>query len=205
MKELNMIKKIELPYFVLLTFPENYPDVPTSKKMFRALVMRIKRHWPTAAVFWKMEPQERGAAHFHCFIWNVNLDQLQANIPVWWYQIAGQGDINHLHFHCGLLPGSQHCVQEIRSWNGVMFYATKYFSKNCEADWDRPGRFWGIIGREFVPWAQKVDVKLTVHQADILIRYMRRAMKLRAHQFRSLTLFCDSSFWFERLGDLLCI
>lgn len=198
---LAKVKKTCIPVFVTLTFPDNYPDIIQSKKHFRALVMRMKRKWPKCAIEWKMEPQKRGAVHYHCFVWNVDFYDLRGFIPMNWYEIAGQGDKNHLLFHLGALPKSQHCVQEIRSWNGVMWYAAKYLSKMVEVEgWERPGRFWGIIGREFVPWAELLSVAVTDKVAFQFFRLMRKKMEMKkAYKTRSLRLFCDPAQWVRLL------
>jgi hypothetical protein len=199
---LSKVKKSCIPVFVTLTHPDNFPDVEQSKKNFRALAMRMRRKWANCVIEWKLEPQQRGAPHYHLFVWNVSFVDLMAFIPLNWYEIAGQGDINHLLFHLGQLK-NEHCVQEIKSWNGVMHYASKYFSKPSDSDWNHPGRFWGILGREFMPWADLVTAAITDKQAYQLFRLMRRKIGMRSFQCQSLKLFCDSEFWFDRLDRLI--
>ena len=38
---------------------------------------------------WKLEPQERGAPHYHCLIWGVDEGELLDFVAYTWYEIAG--------------------------------------------------------------------------------------------------------------------
>ena len=89
---------------------------------------------------WKLEPQERGAPHYHCLIWGVDEEDLFDFVAYTWYEIAGNNDRNHLKFHLGLLPNSKPCVSKVRSWRGVWAYASKYLGKTFEvAGWEGNG------------------------------------------------------------------
>lgn len=201
--KLNTLKRGQLPIFVTLTFPENYPDVQEAKRLCRALLRKLRKEFPHIGLFWKLEPQTRGAPHFHLLIWNYSEYILRRFIPKIWYEIAGQGDENHLLFHLGCLPRSQHCVQQVRSWNGVMYYVAKYFSKEIVENWDNPGRFWGCSGKEYLPWADILEFPVTEKQATIFFRLFRRVMHIRAKQWHSLRLYCDANQWLDKFDRLM--
>ena len=68
-------EKMNLPFFITLTYHKNYRDPKGSKKHLNRFLMKIRRHCEAAgcadrfAYVWKMEPQERGAVHFHLAMW----------------------------------------------------------------------------------------------------------------------------------------
>ncbi len=54
--------------FVTLTFPGEFPTIKASKRHLDALLKRFERHWGRRAIIWKIEPQGRGAPHFHLLV-----------------------------------------------------------------------------------------------------------------------------------------
>lgn len=146
MAKISQLRKHHLPLFVTLTYPEQYPVefVEFKYHLHKFIVALCKKH-KNAGVIWKLEFQQRGAAHFHMMLWGLDLETAQEYIPSLWHKIAGAGDDNHLLFHQGKLAGSEHCVQAVRSWRGVKSYASKYLAKLDERT-ENSGRFWGIRG-----------------------------------------------------------
>lgn len=150
-KTLAMVNREALPLFVTLTYHLEYPsDFEGYKYHLHHFLISLSRAFPCAGVMWKLEFQERGAPHYHLFVWNVSLQDLQAFVPDAWHKIAGAGSNFHLAWHKGELGnGNNHCVQSIKSWNGVKYYASKYFSKIDDAT-SRGGRIWGKSGSYLV-------------------------------------------------------
>lgn len=200
----------ELPAFVTLTYPGEYPAEPeTWKKHLDVFFKRLKRKFHAVGAIWKMEPQERGAAHYHLLVWGCNLAELRDFVPGAWFEIAGGGDLMHYHWHCGMLGnGNTHCVQPVKSFQGVMSYASKYLGKTFEvAGWKNVGRFWGVVNRQNIPFGQKLVFEVALAKAAVIMRYQRRFMsnsktgkrrKIKA-KGKSLTIFCDASQWANRL------
>lgn len=57
---------LQLPYFVTLTYHENYTDPAGAKKHLNTWFQRLRRIYGVdLRYFWKMEFQHRGAIHFH--------------------------------------------------------------------------------------------------------------------------------------------
>ncbi|HEY3899612.1 MAG TPA: hypothetical protein VGM54_13410 [Chthoniobacter sp.] len=160
----------ERPKFVTLTYPGDYPRQFTEwKKDLDFFATYFIRRYPGAAFIWKLEPQERGAPHFHLLVWGVpfiNKEWLSQT----WFQIVGSGDERHLR------AGTR--VEDIRSWNGVMCYAgKKYMGKECDAprNWpDYVGRYWGIYGRARMPFAEAVEVTFSARGLNRVHRVLRR-------------------------------
>ncbi len=107
------------PLFVGLTYPAVWPDDPAVwNDHLDSFYKRLCRKYPWAniAVIWRKEPQERGAPHFHLFVFGLNY------LP---YQWVGE---NWAEISNG---NARSCsrVERVRSWRGAMFYASKYLAK----------------------------------------------------------------------------
>lgn len=190
----------DLPYFITLTYPDRFPTVERSKRDLKVFLQRFEREFPNSGLIWKLEPQERGAPHFHMLAWRVG------NILGWviknWYEIAGDGDKNHFLFHAGLLRGSKPCVQKVKSFKGVWSYASKYIGKTFEvAEWGSQwtGRFWGVLNRGNIPFGKEVEIDLEIRQVFQLMRFQRRFAKIKKGNGNSLTIFCDADQWINNI------
>jgi len=189
----------ELPCFVTLTYPNEFPTIEKAKRDLKIFIQRLKYKFPCSGI-WKLEPQERGAPHYHCLIWGVDEGELLDFVAYIWYEIAGNGDRNHLKFHLGLLPGSKPCVSKVRSWRGVWAYASKYLGKTFEvAGWEGKwtGRFWGSWGD--LPQGELRELEIPDRLAIISMRYQRRFSHLKRFSPCKVTTFCDADQWFIRV------
>jgi hypothetical protein len=203
----------ELPLFLTLTYPDDFPNPAESKEHLEIFIKRVRRRFPRAGMIWKLEPQMRGAPHYHWLVWGVSMLDLMKFVPRAWFEIAGGGDPKHLAWHkgeCG--HGNKHCVSEVRSFKGVWFYAAKYLGKTFEvAGWNNnwTGRYWGVISKENIPFGDLRQLVVTRSLAVQVMRYQRRFVnrklggKKRKRPIRaggrSLTIFCDADQWIERL------
>jgi len=64
-------------------------------------------------------------------------------ISATWYRIVGSGDPRHL------AAGTR--IDPIQTWNGVVFYASKYLAKLPDGKFapvEYTGRFWGVVQRD---------------------------------------------------------
>jgi hypothetical protein len=201
MRTLGEVRRDCLPVFVTLTYPREYPNMAeTFKRDLDNFLKRLARKFPEVAGVWKLEPQKRGAPHFHLLVWGASHAELSAFVPGAWCQVVKSSDPNHLAWHLGLLGNdNEHCVQQIESQRGVFWYASKYMSKevalSCE-DW---GRWWGVFYRDNLPLGEVVNVEVSEEKAIEFIRYMRRFARIRSRDYRTLTIICDADFWINRL------
>lgn len=193
----------ELPCFVTLTYPNEFPTVQRSKRDLKVFLQRFDRKFPQSGKIWKLEPQQRGAPHFHMLVWGPDQLDLFAWVVNNWFDIAGNGDIKHRKFHLGQLKGSQKCVTKVKSFRGVWSYASKYIGKTFEvAEWGNlwTGRFWGVSGREFIPTASKAEINLSKIQVTQIMRLQRRFMHMKSKRsLNSLKTFCNANFWIDKL------
>lgn len=190
----------ELPLFITLTYPNSFPDARSSKRHLKIFFQRFNRSFPFHGSIWKLEPQQRGAPHYHILTWGLELDPIQNFVPVAWFDIAGGGDEKHLRWHEGEFQ-NQHCVQQVYSYNGVIKYAEKYLGKTFEVEgWKNVGRYWGIVNRDNVPFGELKIQEVTRSKAIETMRYQRRFAGLKGHGKKSQTIFCDADQWIKKIG-----
>jgi hypothetical protein len=147
------------PLFVTLTLDgwANGVEPREAKRWLATLWKRIVRRWPRAWCAWKLEPQRRGAPHFHLLLYGVDFLDAQIWSRVW-ASIHGGGQAAAM---CSV------DVDQVRSLNDVRRYAAKYVSKAVvPRGWKSPGRWWGFLGRESVPWAKRVEIEVSREDYD---------------------------------------
>jgi hypothetical protein len=157
-----------IPILVTLTYPDQWPgDWKIWKKHLRNFAKRLFRRFPNAGAAWKLEPQKRGAPHFHLLVWGVQFSWLYAFVALNWYEIVGSGDIKHLS------AGTR--VEIARYSRGSKSYFAKYLGKN-EGVWiEGVGRYWGFFGN--IPWADSFQTQISYPVAVQMMRYQRRFMQ----------------------------
>ena len=134
---------------------------------------------------------------------------ISVNLKAWlswnWFEVVGSGDPRHLR------AGTR--VEEIRSREGVMFYASKYVCKLDTESAEGCGRFWGIHNSGEIPWAEvervPVDEKQALRLKRIARRYIWTQQRQREHpkkiRWRSgcgMSFFCDAGAWLERMAAI---
>ena len=209
-------------YFITLTYPAEFSNDPKSYKInLKAFVLKLRRAFPAISGFWKLEPQKRGAPHFHVLTTGqVDLIDLIVFVPQVWYEVVGSNDPLHLAWHKGLL-GNKPCVEKVESDEGVMWYASKYIGKTIDELpedktelWKKIGRYWGVFNRDLLPFAEEIRVSVTNKEASKAKRCMRGFMerlnkktgKRKRVKFRSnrtLSLFCNADFWAKRMEEIV--
>jgi hypothetical protein len=171
----------EPPLFCTLTYPAEWTwDAKLWKRHLKIFSQRFLRRWPSAGFIWKLEFQKRGAPHFHPFVWGIADDQLR-DFRHWisdvWNEIAGDGDPNHL------LAGTS--VEQMRNPGAAIRYVSGYASKTDQTrPGEKVGRYWGVVGRNKIPWGKVETVNLDQEQSKIVVRTMRRYIQAVNRQSR---------------------
>lgn len=206
---LQTIAKIKrdapLPLFLTLTYPGEFPQPSEAKADFNKLMKRMEREFDgKVGLIWKLEPQERGAPHYHNLVWGVSYGELFPWVAIAWYEIAGGHDERHLRWHLGLYEENEPCVGEVRSWRGVWSYAAKYLGKTFEvAEWGSKwtGRYWGVRWPENVPFGEYFEIPVSYSTAVQMMRYQRRYSGISSKRGSggSLITFCNADQWVGRL------
>jgi hypothetical protein len=133
--------------FMTLTYHETDPHPREAKTHLDTFCKRMMRQWPEAAVVWKMEPQERGTVHFHLLVYNVPFIPAQ-QISAVWHDITPESSPQHRKAGVDIERGVHQNDGKLAA------YLAKYMDKVVSADWEDPGRFWGIRNREALPLAR---------------------------------------------------
>jgi len=170
---------------ITLTYPAVWPEDPvTWKRHQHAFRKRFLRRFPTAALVWRMEPQGRGAPHWHILVFNVRFIDSGWIGEVWADITGGRADA------CSE-------VRQVRSYRGVMSYAAKYMGKVDQAQHFRAqpggepllevGRLWGVVNKAYLPaevrtWALSVAEFYNLRR--LLYRYLRSQMRSRGRRRR---------------------
>ncbi len=150
--------------FVTLTYPRFFPaDSEEWKRHLDNFSREIRRKFPDAWFFWKLEPQKRGAPHYHLIGdlgKQVPIILLRQYLSEVWFRVCGAYDSKQLR------AGVQ--ADYVNDSLGRMkSYVCKYVAKvdeNVILDiWATPGRFWGKIGEKNMPprLAYVMDVSLS--------------------------------------------
>jgi hypothetical protein len=196
------IQRDKIPVFVTLTYPDRFPaDLETQYKHIERLRSRLRRKGYGA--IWRREFQVRKsgenigklAPHYHLMVWGADYAQLLEYIPRAWYDCVGSGDIKHL------AAGTR--IEKIRTWRGVSSYVSKYMAKIEDLpslqDAESIGRFWGVINRDVIPWAECIEYAVPIGIVYQFFRYMRRYANMRGRSsWPSMTIFCaDPWRWLE--------
>ncbi len=186
-----------LPLFLTLTYPGEFTlDPAVWKRDLDVFLKRVRRAYPDAAVVWKLEPQKRGAPHYHLLVFGVE------HIPKsWlrqaWYEVVGSGDEKHLW------AGTR--VERVKSWRGVMAYAAKYLGKvETVLDWpEYVGRWWGVSGRGLLPiqfYTEHLGRGAFYAFRRVLYQYLkRRGVEMRKRARSGVTVFLDADVGFDLL------
>jgi hypothetical protein len=160
-------------WFVTLTYPGQYPACGRQwKRDLDTFIKRLQRAFAVQAVVWKLEPQKRGAPHYHLLVFSQ--DTLEREwVANAWYEVVGSGRSEHLY------AGTQ--CDEIRSWRGVLFYASKYLGKVVVGDglpafWETAGRWWGVRGKLPI---QEIVEELSRQEGEKFRRVVRKLIKRR--------------------------
>ena len=150
MRTVARVKKAKLPIFVTLTYPSNYSDSFSAwKRDLDVFTKRVKRKYPRAGVLWRLDFQMRGAPHYHLLLWGVPC--VREWISRAWYEVVGSGDLKHLQ------AGTN--TPQIRSYKHLSSYVSKRIARVTRENHIHVGRWWGILCRKDVPWAEWLSRK----------------------------------------------
>lgn len=202
--------------FLTLTIPDDCPnDGRSLNTYFRRFRMRVARRFPSVAAVWRLDVVERKSGlhvgepygHYHLLVWGlVAVPGLREWISCAWYEAVGSKNMAHLR------AGTR--LEVPRDYGAVRAYAAKLYAlkggNEAAGMIDAPGRFWGVLGRENIPWAVELVRVLGPGEGVRLLRIMRRWAKASFRKrgrrvprsvVRWRTYFIgDGDFWAERLG-----
>jgi hypothetical protein len=150
---------------VTLTYPSVFPkDGKVVKAHLERFYARWKRYYGAPKGMWKLEFQQRGAPHFHCF---VGLPEAEDELRAWlleaWYGCVESGDERHLFNGVDISVWRWGTLGQNRSKVGMYFArhgakGWRSYQNELPPGYTSPGRWWGVWGRSagFVPVEQEV-------------------------------------------------
>lgn len=169
--------RIEVPKMLTLTYPGSWScDGRKWKRDLKAFRKRWEVKYGQGYGVWVLEPQGRGAPHFHLILWGVEWVDIPW-VKLAWYEVVGSGLPAHL------VAGIK--VEQVRSWRGVSSYVAAYLGKKkheVPESWEHQGRFWGEWNKDASPM-RKVFRRVT-HRGWLVFRrlafrYLAKHVKRR--------------------------
>lgn len=206
--------------FITLTYGQQYPDIETSKRHLKAFIMRLRRKYPKVSGVWRLEFQKRGAAHYHLLLTHLPFLPKE-DLTTMWEEVIGLQYCNQKVDAYGVRQSTFTRIEVCKSKKKVMNYVAKYVAKKSDAasigsgfnntsyqheaqpsdDASAaqplsPGRFWGYIGKEFLPYAH-LDTVEFAGNPKVFFQFRRAAKKfynrLNTRKYdRGFTLFSNS-------------
>lgn len=172
--KMHTIRRDAEGVFLTLTYQHTDPTCREAKRHLDTFWKRLRRWLEEDGVgriscVWKMEPQERGTPHFHLIVYGVSFINAQ-KVSRLWHEVTDE--VDHRHRKAGV-----DVERAVNEDGKLQAYLAKYLAKTYD-HWPGPqdltytGRWWGIMGRDHVPWAQWDETAVQVHQkeAERLIR-----------------------------------
>lgn len=203
---LATVKRRVLPIFVTLTYPGKFEgDVKSVKRDLDTWGKRLTRLG--AAAVWRIEYKTRKTGdstgelvpHFHLLLWlpdGWTMKEFQAWCSKSWWEVVGSGSEDHLSAGTSCEP--------LRSWRGVMYYASKYISKVDESVLPSGvGRMWGVINKALIPFAEMSTIAITDAQCLAAIRLLQESFGLWRDYTPSVTVLVDvPEYWRQKITGL---
>lgn len=181
------VQKIHKAYTFCLSYGENYPDAAGCTKDKTKLQRWICNNFPEFGMFWKREPQKRGATHFHVLAFlgedEERAKEIGLKILVKWCDIANDRYGADQYVKC-LKVHTHRTNFELMRGKNFFNYLAKYLAKGDDAmpdgyDLEGGGRWWGYFNKNSIPWAEEM-----VSNWDEFSRKETKAMERVVYKIR---------------------
>ncbi len=154
--------------FVTLTYPSRFPDGTKAKRDLHTFLKRLKRAYPGVAGLWKLEPQKRGAPHFHLICLGAEYIPHEW-VATAWFEVVGSRDVRHW------AAGTE--VRRVKSHQHAVHYVSKYIAKPTESYEDgdglgEVGSRWGKFGEWREHLGEVVSLALNASECAKLARVL---------------------------------
>lgn len=209
---------------VTLTYPSEFPTARASKVDLDNFYRSIYESHPRAFSIWKLEPQMRGAPHYHMIMafsdvldmWDKEevrgfIYNLQIEIANIWYRVCGSNDPLHLKFHLGEI-GDNRIIERIKSYKQLTAYLSKYVGKPFESQeyWKNSGRYWGVRGEDNIKglyWKETIRISRSMYYKALRAykRYVKHKLeesgKHTRDKIKRITKMFNGKYSPDRLAD----
>ena len=150
---------------------------------------RVQRLWPQVSIAWRLQPQQRGAPHYHGLAYGLRGDgdtdgaKFQQWAAAAWTDCVASAlptGLDNWQRDAHLLHGCQ--VTPVDGQTGVKKYLADYVSKSDASGAAAiAGRQWGVLGRKWLPVSATVTVNVPVDASFRLVRGVRRMASRLLH------------------------
>jgi hypothetical protein len=150
--------------FITLTVADASVEPQRAKRRLWLLIRWLRNKLGFEAVVWKQEFQKRGAVHYHllAFAWRkrppwVDKDELAARwgLGFVWVEFFDKGRVLSYVGKYVRKPAAQPATgaspEPVPPEQPVHLTDTAIFE---QGEQDAPGRFWGVVGRDALVWAE---------------------------------------------------
>ncbi len=194
MRTLATMRRDEVAFTMALTLPgceiERFSHEMVIES-FQALMRRLsaKKAFAGVSGFWKREPQQRGALHYHLLLYGIEDASVRSQLHAWlvrqWTSffapsLNDQEKEHHRWWHAR--PENMQQVSDFHS------YFAKYLGKTEDANGAAfPGRWWGSFNKRKLPVSPTSEVKLSHRETVLLQRLAQKRRQVlidRAHHIR---------------------
>jgi hypothetical protein len=187
--------------FITLTYGQRFPSAQEAKKHLKNLLQRIRRKFPRASGFWRLEFQQRGAPHFHLMLFDLPYIPV-ASIARAWAAIIGD---EYCNTASGQIKPPSVQIKLLRGKKQAMYYCSKYMAKVAPAGdgsnfndvpYLHTGRFWAAFNRRLLPYAPLKRLDFYRTQALHMLKFWakREYRKLGGeHLLQGFTLFTQNA------------
>jgi hypothetical protein len=171
-------------HFITLTYPHaDYAstatggDFMTSGDVVKQHLKKIRQVFTYRGIYglWFLEFQERGAPHFHFFVFAQLSEKDKAKIRLTWSRIVGSTCPHHPTRGCD--------IQILRKKHAAGAYAAKYSSKSEQKivpeRYSSVGRFWGSFGNIPDNYTD-MEVYVSIRELFTMARIARKYTESRA-------------------------
>ena len=209
--------------FITLTYHSNMLDARRAKRDLRAFLKRLYRRYGNCPSLWKLEPQKRGAWHFHLLIWDLPFIPM-SEILEHWREVTAEQTITQVK------------IEPVQSARKARSYVSKYLGKRIDdallrlfvlvllhtpphqlfalaldylpnlAGTTSPGRFWGIENRKNVQWAELIAFSILIDQSfyDIKRAARHNWQGINTNKWQGFTLYVkNGQRWLDYLFYLI--
>jgi len=193
--ELAKLRQDAVPHFVTLTWPTwQSPTADEMRCQFRSLEHRFRRRYPRGAFVWKLEFTKAGVPHLHLLVWTghagVSAEAENYGLRRWFdQQWTWRTNVQ-----------AARSSKRVRSYVGKYVWKGGYQTDAGGAPW---GRFWGVVQRRNLPWADSRSLAVTDDVAVRVLRLLRKRYGIRARNYPSLSVVTVNPSDWRRCAEYL--
>lgn len=186
MKKIYILESSSRCLWVTLTQPHAFEGSVGARRLAKLWTARVRRAYPAASGLWRIQPQKRGAPHFHVMVYGIPADGLEiktvrARLAAMWTAVVVKGIANGDTLSArsrGQIARYGCDVAELETAVGVQRYVSRYLSRtDAVGNAAVVGRQWGGFNCAALPVSRTDTVTVTRSVAQNVVRAARRSQR----------------------------